>query len=123
MKLKETALIHCEALPAGELKHGTLSLIDKGVKVVAIATREEIRDKTSLAIAETKARGAEIIGISRFSDYAEICDEFIEIPDAPEEIMPVFSAIPLQLLAFHTSVALSHSPDKPRNLAKSVTVE
>lgn len=123
LKLKETALIHCEALPAGELKHGTLSLIDKGVKVVAIATREEIRDKTSLAIAETNARGAEIIGISRFSDYAEICDEFIEIPDAPEEIMPVFSAIPLQLLAFHTSVALSHSPDKPRNLAKSVTVE
>lgn len=123
LKMKEISLIPCQALPAGELKHGTLSLIDEGVKVIAIVTQKAIRDKMPLAIAETKARGAEVTVISQFKELSEISDRFIELPCVAEETMPVFSIIPLQLLAFHSAVFLGHSPDKPRNLAKSVTVE
>jgi len=123
LKLKETSGIPCEALAAGELKHGTLALIEKGVKVFVVATQRAVRDKIALAIEETRARGAEVTVISQFSELKECADNFIALPDMCEEIMPVIAVIPLQMLALYTSVGFGLSPDKPRNLAKSVTVE
>jgi len=121
LKLKEIAYIHAEGMPAGELKHGTLALIENGTPVVAICPYDYTFDETLSNIAETKARGAIIVGVSDRDE--ETFDEWIRIPRVEEIFYPLVTIIPLQLLAYHAAVARALDPDKPRNLAKSVTVK
>ena len=125
LKLKEVSYLHSEALPAGELKHGTLALITPGVPVVAVATQRDVYDKTMSAVAEVKARGAHVIAVA-YDDDTNIereADLVLRIPTAPDLIGPIVAAIPLQLLAYHVARLRGHDIDQPRNLAKSVTVE
>ena len=121
LKLKEIAYVHAEGMPAGELKHGTLALIEKGTPVVAICPCDYTFNETLSNIAETKARGAFILGVS---DRQEpMFDEWIMVPKVDEIFYPLVTIIPLQLFAYHSAVARALDPDKPRNLAKSVTVK
>jgi len=121
LKLKEIAYIHAEGMPAGELKHGTLALIEKGTPVVAICPKDYTFHTVLSNVAETKARGAFVIGIS--DELEQSFDEWIKIPSVEEIFYPLVCIVPLQLLAYHFAVARGLDPDKPRNLAKSVTVK
>jgi len=127
LKLKEISYIHCEAYAAGELKHGTISLISEGVPVFAIATVERLFEKMVSNIKEVKARGASVIMICRESDKDRIpegvADDVILVPELSEVFMAMPVATVVQFIAYHTSVLLGCDVDKPRNLAKSVTVE
>jgi glucosamine--fructose-6-phosphate aminotransferase (isomerizing) len=125
LKLKEISYIHSEAYAAGELKHGTLALIEDGVPVIALATQPELYEKTLSNIKEVTARGAHVLGIfpEGAGEMANAADEVFWIPNTLPLLMPALSVIPLQLLAYYASVARGNDVDKPRNLAKSVTVE
>ncbi len=123
LKLKEISYIHAEGLSAGELKHGPLALIEEGVPVVAIAPRGKTFDKMVSNIEEAKARGAYVIALGDSERLREISDAFIEMPAVDELLSPIPYVVPLQLLAYHLAVLRGNDPDKPRNLAKSVTVE
>ncbi|MCR4398962.1 MAG: glutamine--fructose-6-phosphate transaminase (isomerizing) [Firmicutes bacterium] len=128
LKIKEIAYIHAEAYAAGELKHGTLALIVKGVPVIALATQPGVREKMLSNITEVKARDATVIGIvpegdALMEDIRKQCDELLEIPAGDPLLMPAVEVVPLQLLAYYAAVARGCDVDKPRNLAKSVTVE
>ncbi len=125
LKLKEISYIPAEGFPAGELKHGPLSLIYDGVPVVAIATEDTVYDKVLGNIKEVKARGATVIGIANESDteIEKYVDYVIRIPDANQWIAPVLSSVVLQLFAYYIAYHRGCEIDKPRNLAKSVTVE
>lgn len=124
LKLKEISYLHAEAYAAGELKHGTLALIEEGVPVVGLATQERLLDKTISNIKETKARGAMVIGISQFPKRMEdAADIIIPLPQLPDLLMPILAVIPTQLLSYYAAVVRQRDIDKPRNLAKSVTVE
>ncbi|HJV47083.1 MAG TPA: glutamine--fructose-6-phosphate transaminase (isomerizing) [Bacillota bacterium] len=125
LKLKEISYIHSEAYAAGELKHGTLALIEEGIPVIALATQGELYEKMVSNIKEVKARGAHVLGISLEGDQElqKSVDEVAYIPKTLSLLTPALSVIPLQLLSYYTSLALGNDVDKPRNLAKSVTVE
>ncbi|MFD1428506.1 glutamine--fructose-6-phosphate transaminase (isomerizing) [Kroppenstedtia sanguinis] len=125
LKLKEITYIHSEACAAGELKHGSLALIEEGIPVIALATQQAVRDKMVSNIIEVKARGAHVLGLTLEGDteVGKSVDEILTIPETLPFITPVLAVIPLQLLAYHVSVARGLNVDKPRNLAKSVTVE
>ena len=124
LKLKEISYIHSEAYAAGELKHGTISLIVEGMPVVAVATQKALIEKTVSNIKEVKARGASVLLISRVGQKGiDAADEYIELPDLPDIFMPSLAVIPLQLFAYYMAVLRGCDVDKPRNLAKSVTVE
>lgn len=125
LKLKEVSYIHSEAYPAGELKHGTISLITDGVPVIAIATSRALYDKMTNNIREVRARGASIVMLcgADFPEPEAIADTVIRLPALPEALMPLPAATAFQLLAYYTSVLRGCDVDKPRNLAKSVTVE
>ena len=125
LKLKEISYIHSESYAAGELKHGTISLITEGMPVIAVATQNSVLEKTVSNIKEVKARGAMTIVIC--DEEADIgvdaADHLIRIPKINEMLMPMVATVPMQLLAYYTSVNKGNDVDKPRNLAKSVTVE
>lgn len=127
LKLKEVSYIHSESYAAGELKHGTISLIDDGMPVIAVATQTDIIPKTISNIVEVKSRGAKVILVCTDACARElkegIADYVVEIPHSDEMLMPITAVVPLQLLAYYTSVNRGIDPDKPKNLAKSVTVE
>lgn len=123
LKLKEISYIHTEAFPAGELKHGTIALIAPKTPVVVIATEPALFDKIKSNIEELKARGAQIILISKSAELAKLADFTIEIPTVDLVESALVVALPMQLLAYYTADALGQDVDKPRNLAKSVTVE
>jgi len=125
LKLKEISYIHSEAYAAGELKHGTLALIEEGIPVIALATQEDVFEKTLSNIKEVAARGARVIGIAGEGDTELIkaADQVFTIPHTHPLFTAALSVVPLQLLAYYTALALGHDVDKPRNLAKSVTVE
>jgi len=126
LKLKEVSYIHSEAYAAGELKHGTLALIEEGTPVVAIVTDPGLAEKTVSNIREVMARGGQVLGIvpaSQADGLAGRIGRTLSVPDSHPMLMPVLAAIPLQLLAYYASVARGYDVDKPRNLAKSVTVE
>jgi len=125
LKLKEISYIHAEGYPAAEMKHGPIALIDENMPVVVIATKKGNYDKIVSNIREIKARNGRIIAIVTEGDkqVAELADHIIEIPEADEVLSPLLATIPLQLLAYHIAVMLGRDVDKPRNLAKSVTVE
>jgi len=125
LKLKEISYIHAEGLPAAEMKHGPIALISDEMPAVFIATIGPQYEKIMGNIAEVKARGGKIIVVATEGDenIKKHADHLIAIPDAPELLQPMLTVIPLQLLAYHAAVLRGHDVDKPRNLAKSVTVE
>ncbi|PZE19537.1 glutamine--fructose-6-phosphate transaminase (isomerizing) [Paenibacillus xerothermodurans] len=125
LKLKEISYIHSEAYAAGELKHGTLALIEEGIPVIALATQEELLEKTVSNIKEVKARGAHVFGLNAEgeTELVKTVDEVFAIPHTLQLLSPALSVVPLQLLAYYASLARGNDVDKPRNLAKSVTVE
>ena len=121
LKLKELSYVHAEGMPAGELKHGTLALIEPGTPVVAICPADHTYEATVSNVMEAKARGAYIIGVS--DRESDVYDFWIKIPRVEALLYPMVAVVPLQLLAYHLAVARGCDPDKPRNLAKSVTVK
>jgi len=125
LKLKEISYIHAEAYAAGELKHGTLALIIEGVPVIALATQRDVYEKMLSNIKEVKARDAVVIGLAMQGDeeIKKYVDHTIFIPAAEKYLAPILAVIPLQLLAYYAAVTRGADVDKPRNLAKSVTVE
>ena len=125
LKLKEISYIHCEGYGAGELKHGTISLIESGTVVMAIATDDTLYGKMISNIKEVHARGAYVIVVVKegTKGIEDIADKVIYIPETSKYLMPSLTVVPLQLLAYHTTIQRGLDVDKPRNLAKSVTVE
>lgn len=126
LKLKEISYIHSEAYAAGELKHGTLALIEEGIPVIALATQESVLEKTVSNIKEVKARGADVLALTHEEHVAGLLksvDQAFAIPKTLSILAPALSVVPLQLLAYYASLARGNDVDKPRNLAKSVTVE
>ena len=125
LKLKEISYIHAEAYAAGEMKHGTLALIIEGVPVIALATQHDVYEKTLSNIKEVKARDAVVIGLAMEGDeqIKKYVDHTIFIPATDKYLAPILAVIPLQLLAYYAAVTRGCDVDKPRNLAKSVTVE
>jgi len=125
LKLKEISYIHAEAYAAGELKHGTLALITENTHVITVNTQKKISDKTLSNVQEVKARGAKVIIIAQLEDEVskKYAEKVLYIPQMPDLLTPVITAIPLQLIAYYTAVAKGTNVDQPRNLAKSVTVE
>ena len=126
LKLKEISYIHSESYAAGELKHGTISLISDGMPVIAVATQKSLFEKTISNIKEVKARGASVVIVCResFMHGKDVADFKFGLPDDLEDIlMPMAAVVPLQLIAYYTAVLKGNDVDKPRNLAKSVTVE
>jgi glucosamine--fructose-6-phosphate aminotransferase (isomerizing) len=125
LKLKEVSYLHSEAMPAGELKHGTLALVTEGTPVITVITQGAVYDKTISAVQEVKARGGEVIAVAYADDreIAKHADTVLRIPRADDLLGPVTAAVPLQLLAYHVAQLRGHDIDQPRNLAKSVTVE
>ena len=125
LKLKEISYIHAEAYAAGELKHGTLALVTEDTPVIALVTQRDVYDKTISNVKEVKARDARVIGLTYKGNtsLAKSVDHVIYIPETIDELAPLLAVIPLQLLSYYVSVARGCDVDKPRNLAKSVTVE
>ncbi|MCQ4022224.1 MULTISPECIES: glutamine--fructose-6-phosphate transaminase (isomerizing) [unclassified Ruminococcus] len=125
LKLKEISYIHSESYAAGELKHGTISLITDGMPVIAVATQSDLLEKTVSNIVEVKSRGAKVILITRedFKIDEKAYDFRIDVPVTNDMLMPMLAAVPMQLIAYYTAVLRGNDVDKPRNLAKSVTVE
>ena len=125
LKLKEISYIHSESYAAGELKHGTISLISDGMPVIAVATQKELFDKTASNIKEVKTRGALVVVVCAedMNVEAESVDYRILLPSVRDILMPMVTVVPLQMLAYYTAVQRGTNVDKPRNLAKSVTVE
>ena len=126
LKLKEISYIHSEAYASGELKHGTISLIEEGTLVVALGTYGKLFDKALSNILEVKARGGDVLALTTASHSAEMkktADGVITIPDTHPLLLPSLGVVPLQLLAYYVALMRGCDIDKPRNLAKSVTVE
>lgn len=125
LKLKEISYIHCEAYAGGELKHGTIALIEPGTKVIGLFTQGDLKDKMVSNMVEVKARGANIIGLGYHGEELDksVFDYEIRIPQISDIVAPVLAVVALQLLAYYTAKEKGCDIDKPRNLAKSVTVE
>lgn len=125
LKLKEISYIHAEAYAGGELKHGTLALIEEGVPVIALATQDDVREKMMSNVKEVKARDAVVIGLGLAGDteLEKYVDHTIFVPRADKYAAPILAVVPLQLLAYYAAITRGADVDKPRNLAKSVTVE
>lgn len=125
LKLKEISYLHAEGYPAAEMKHGPIALVDESLPVVFVATKDSYHEKIISNIQEIKARKGKVIAVTTAGDetIAQMADDVIEVPEADEILAPMLSTVPLQLLAYHIGVAKGYDVDKPRNLAKSVTVE
>ena len=125
LKLKEISYIHSESYAAGELKHGTISLITENMPVIAVATQQRLYEKTISNVKEVKARGAKVVLICREGccPDQDVADHVFQIPNFDDLLMPMIAVVPLQLIAYYTAVLKGTDVDKPRNLAKSVTVE
>ena len=125
LKLKEISYIHAEGMPAAEMKHGPIALIDEGMPVVFLATRGTQYDKVMSNIQEVRSRGGRILAVATEGDedIKRYADAVFTIPPMPDALQPLVSVVPLQLLSYHAAVLRGHDVDKPRNLAKSVTVE
>jgi glutamine---fructose-6-phosphate transaminase (isomerizing) len=125
LKLKEISYIHAEGMPAAEMKHGPIALINDGMPVVFIANRGRQYEKVMSNIQEVRARGGHVIAVATEGDeqIKKYAEDVLYVPDIPEQLSPMLTVIPLQLMAYHAAVIRGHDVDKPRNLAKSVTVE
>jgi glutamine---fructose-6-phosphate transaminase (isomerizing) len=125
LKLKEISYIHAEGYPAAEMKHGPIALVDESLPVVFVATRDSYHEKVVSNMQEIKARKGKVIAVINEGDdsTASLCNDIITVPEADEILAPMLSTVPLQLLAYYIGIAKGLDVDKPRNLAKSVTVE
>ena len=125
LKLKEITYINCQGYASGELKHGTISLVDENTLVFAFITNYQLASKTINVIKQTQSRGAKICVITPFDEILqdETINYKIKLPQIDETLYPLVAVLPMQLISYYTSVTLGYNPDKPRNLAKSVTVE
>jgi glucosamine--fructose-6-phosphate aminotransferase (isomerizing) len=125
LKMKELAYIHAEGYPAGEMKHGVNALLGPDIATVVATPRNDLYEKMLSNISEVKARGGEVAAIATEGDdtVERLADHVIRVPDCPELLQPFITLVPMQLLAYRTALALGRDPDKPRNLAKTVTVE
>ena len=125
LKLKEISYLHSEAMPAGELKHGTLALVTRGTPVVVVLTQQAVYDKTVSAVQEVMARGGRVIAVAYDDDQriGDLAETVLRIPRTDDLFGPVAAVVPLQLLAYHVARLRGNDIDQPRNLAKSVTVE
>jgi len=125
LKLKEISYIHAEGMPAAEMKHGPIALIDDGMPAVFIANQGRQYEKVMSNIAEVRSRGGHVIAVATEGDteIAKVAEEVLYIPECEEFLSPMLAVVPLQLMAYHAAVLRGHDVDKPRNLAKSVTVE
>lgn len=125
LKMKEITYIHAEGYPSAELKHGVIALIDSNTPTVLIATRDGVYDKNLGSLQEIQARGGPVIAVGHEGDtkVQGLANALLEVPKTHELLQPILNVIPLQLFSYHTAVALGRDVDKPRNLAKSVTVE
>jgi len=125
LKLKEISYIHAEGMPAAEMKHGPIALIDHGMPAVFVATRNSQYEKVLSNIEEVRSRGGHVIAVATEGDdhVKRLCEDVFYVPDLPEHLQPLVTVVPLQLLAYHAAVMRGKDVDKPRNLAKSVTVE
>ena len=125
LKIKEIAYVHAEGYAGGEMKHGPIALIDKDFPTIALATQNRVYDKMLSNLEEIKARSGPILAIATVGDkkIGEIADDVLYVPKTSEHLEPILNIVPLQLFAYHFGVLRGHDVDKPRNLAKSVTVE
>jgi glucosamine--fructose-6-phosphate aminotransferase (isomerizing) len=125
LKLKEITYIHAEGYPAAEMKHGPIALVDETLPVVFIATKDAYHDKILSNMQEIKARKGKVISVISEGDKfsQSLSDDVMIVPEADEIVAPMLSVVPLQLLAYYIGVLKGQDVDKPRNLAKSVTVE
>jgi glucosamine--fructose-6-phosphate aminotransferase (isomerizing) len=125
LKLKEISYIHAEGMPAAEMKHGPIALIDSGMPVVFVATKNSQYEKVLSNIAEVRSRGGHVIAVATEGDdhIRTVAEDVFYVPDVTEMLQPLVTVVPLQLLAYHAAVMRGKDVDKPRNLAKSVTVE
>ena len=125
LKLKELSYIHAEGMPAAEMKHGPLALIDRGMPVVFVAPRDSTTDKVIANIEEVRVRGGHVIAIATEGDteLAAVADDVVFVPKVLSPLSPLVTTVPLQLIAYHAALQRGHDVDRPRNLAKSVTVE
>jgi glucosamine--fructose-6-phosphate aminotransferase (isomerizing) len=125
LKLKEISYIHAEGMGSGEMKHGSLAIISKEFPLVAIMTQNSLYEKIKSNVQEAKSRGARVLIIASEGDREakELADDVIYVPKTMELLEPLLNTLPLQLFAYHVAVALGRDVDRPRNLAKSVTVE
>jgi len=125
LKMKEVAYVHAEGYAAGEMKHGVNALISDAMPTIAIVTEGPLYDKMLSNVNEVKARGGHVTALATRGDrvLASICDEVLTLPASPQLLTPMLALVPLQLLAYHVAIARGNDPDKPRNLAKTVTVE
>ncbi len=125
LKLKEISYIHAEGYPAGEMKHGPIALIDEQMPVVILVPRNETYEKVVSNMEEVQARGGKVIAVTSRTPagLAGKADVVLALPEIEDDLMPILTSIPLQLLAYHIAVLKGTDVDQPRNLAKSVTVE
>ncbi|TVQ60832.1 MAG: glutamine--fructose-6-phosphate transaminase (isomerizing) [Phycisphaerales bacterium] len=125
LKLKEISYIHAEGMPAAEMKHGPIALIDEGMPVVFIANKGPQYDKVMSNIEEVRSRGGHVIAVATEGDQAikHVAEDVLYVPEVADPLSPLLTVVPLQLMAYHAAVLRGHDVDKPRNLAKSVTVE
>ncbi|MFA6878543.1 MAG: isomerizing glutamine--fructose-6-phosphate transaminase, partial [Fusobacterium sp.] len=125
LKMKEVSYVHTESFPAGELKHGPIALIEEGTMVVVVSTQDKMVEKVASNIKEVRARGAYVLAITKrtHKEVIEVADDVILVGDNGDLLTPELAVVPMQLLAYYTAVAKGLDVDKPRNLAKSVTVE
>jgi glutamine---fructose-6-phosphate transaminase (isomerizing) len=125
LKLKEISYVHSEAYPGGELKHGTISLITDDVPVIALTTQSDLLEKTVSNVKEVKARGARVLLLKKedMNVAEDVADDVVNLPSLSDWLMPFTSIIIMQLFAYYSAVLRGCDVDKPRNLAKSVTVE
>ena len=123
--MKEISYIHSEAYAAGELKHGPISLVEKGILVVGVLTQSDLFEKTLSNMVEVKSRGAYLMGLTTYGNYniEDTADFSVYVPKSEPYFMTSLAIVPLQLMGYYVSVAKGLDVDKPRNLAKSVTVE
>jgi glutamine---fructose-6-phosphate transaminase (isomerizing) len=122
-KLKEISYIHAEAYASAELKHGPLALVSPDMPTVAVVPDDDLFDKNTSTLAEIKARRGPVVAVAHRELPVELADRTIVVPKSEDELDPILMSVPLQILAYHAAVALDRDVDKPRNLAKSVTVE
>ena len=125
LKMKEISYIHSEAYAAGELKHGTISLVEDGTLVIGVMTQKDLFEKTLSNMVEVKSRGAYLMGLTSYGNYSieDTADFSVYVPKTEKYFTTSLAIVPLQLMGYYVSVAKGLDVDKPRNLAKSVTVE
>ena len=125
LKLKEITYIHAEGYPAGEMKHGPIALIDENLPVVVLAPHNDTFEKVAANLEEVQARGGQVVAVtdSAAGELAAKVETVLTVPSTIDDLMPVLTSIPMQLLAYHIAVLKGTDVDQPRNLAKSVTVE